>query len=123
MENFIVQFGLLFLVIVIISFFIKLIRQPIILGYVLSGLFFAMFYAGDIAINQQITFLAELGITFLLFLMGLEFDLKSLKYLGKNVLIATTIQSIVFFLMGFGRRPLVSDCARVLARAAGRSLS
>lgn len=99
---FIIQFGLLFLVVVIISFFIKLIRQPIILGYVLAGLLFSMFYSGDVAISNQIGMLTEIGITFLLFLIGLEFDLTSLKYLGKDIFITTLIQSIVFFAMGFG---------------------
>jgi Kef-type K+ transport system membrane component KefB/Trk K+ transport system NAD-binding subunit len=100
--TFITQFGLLFLVVVIISFFIKLIRQPIILGYVLAGLFFSMFYSGNVAISNQIVMLTEIGITFLLFLIGLEFDLTSLKYLGKDMFITTLIQSIVFFGMGFG---------------------
>ncbi len=33
--------------------------------------------------------------------MGLEFDLKSLKYLGKDVLISTSLQTVVFFAVGY----------------------
>lgn len=101
MVDFIQQFGLLFLTIVAVSFFIKLLRQPIIIGYVLSGLVFNLYFARGNFDSEQIILLSELGITFLLFLMGLEFDLKSLKFLGKDILISTTFQTIAFFAVGY----------------------
>ena len=51
--------------------------------------------------------MAELGITFLLFLMGLEFDFNNLKYLGKDIFISTTIQSIIFFSIAFALASLL----------------
>src|SRR3989338_7848416 len=102
MVEFIQQFGLLFLAVVAISFLVKLLRQPIIIGYVLAGLLFNLYLTPDNFNTGYIITLSELGITFLLFLMGLEFDLKSLKYLGKDILITTTIQSLIFFLLGYG---------------------
>lgn len=101
MIDFIQQFGLLFLVVVAISFAIKLLRQPIIIGYVLSGIIFSLYLADGSFQREQIIALSELGITFLLFLMGIEFDLKSLKYLGKDILITTSLQSITFFALGY----------------------
>lgn len=101
MVDFIQQFGLLFLMIVGVSFIVKLLRQPIIIGYVLSGLIFSFYFAKGNFDSEQIILLSELGITFLLFLMGLEFDLKSLKFLGKDILISTTFQTIIFFAVGY----------------------
>jgi len=101
MIDFLHQFGLLFLVIVAISFLVKLMRQPIIVGYVLSGLLFSIFFATRDFDGSPILLMAELGITFLLFLMGLEFDFKSLRYLGKEIIITTSIQSLLFFGIGF----------------------
>ncbi len=101
MADFIQQFGLLFLIVVVCSYIIKLLRQPIIIGYVISGLIFNFYLVKDNFDSEQIIILAELGITFLLFLMGLEFDLKSLKYLGKDILLSTTVQSIAFFSLGY----------------------
>jgi len=101
MTDFIQQFGLLFLIVVVCSFIIKLLRQPIIIGYVISGIIFNIYLVNANFNGEQIIILAELGITFLLFLMGLEFDLKSLKYLGKDILITTTVQSIAFFALGY----------------------
>lgn len=101
MQSFILDFGLLFLVIVIISFLVKLIKQPIIIGYIISGFIFSFFIAGGRVTEEQILLMAELGITFLLFLMGLEFDFNNLKYLGKDIFLTTTLQSIIFFALAF----------------------
>jgi Kef-type K+ transport system membrane component KefB/Trk K+ transport system NAD-binding subunit len=100
--TFIAEFGLLFIIVVAIAFMAKLLRQPILVGYVASGLIFALFIAKNSSISDQLILFSQLGITFLLFLMGLEFDLKELKYLGKDILLSTSIQSILFFLSGFG---------------------
>jgi len=101
MQSFIQDFGVLFLVIVAISFLAKLLKQPIIIGYIISGFIFSFFITGGSATEEQILLMAELGITFLLFLMGLEFDFNNLKYLGKDIFISTTIQSVIFFAVAF----------------------
>src|SRR3989338_2432750 len=100
MQSFIQDFGVLFLVIVAISFLAKLLKQPIIIGYILSGFIFSFFIVGG-STEEQILLMAELGITFLLFLMGLEFDFNNLKYLGKDIFISTAIQSVIFFVVAF----------------------
>ena len=99
--NFIEQFGVILLITVAFSFIITWLKQPIIFGYILSGLFIFFFGKNFSASGNELISLAELGITFLLFLMGLEFDLKNLKFLGKDIVIVTTLQSIFFFLIGF----------------------
>ncbi len=99
MVSFIEDFGILLLIIVVVSFAIKLLKQPIIIGYVLSGLLFSYVLGRHIASGELIIAMSELGITFLLFLMGLEFDLKSLRYLGKDIFLAIIPQSIIFFVL------------------------
>ena len=98
--SFINDFAILFLVVAGISLLIKLIRQPIIIAYIFSGFIFSLLIKTSSA-GSQIISLSELGITFLLFLMGLEFSLGSLKYLGRDIFISTTLQSILFFSIGF----------------------
>ena len=100
MYSFINDFAMLFLVVAAISFSVKLIKQPIIIGYIISGFIFSFFIGADAA-GSQIMSMAELGITFLLFLMGLEFSLSSLKYLGKDIFIATSLQTIALFFVAF----------------------
>lgn len=101
MVTFIEDFGILLLIIVIISFLAKLLKQPIIIGYVLSGLIFSYILGNRIGSGELIIIMSELGITFLLFLMGLEFDLSSLRYIGKDVLFSVLPQSIIFFLLPY----------------------
>ncbi|MBS3170127.1 cation:proton antiporter [Candidatus Woesearchaeota archaeon] len=120
MVDFIQSFGLLFLLVVAVSFLIKLFRQPIIIGYVLAGLIFNLYLVHGNFDSEQIILLSELGITFLLFLMGLEFDLKSLKYLGKDILISTSLQTLAFFGIGylfgilFGFSPIMSTYLAII---------
>ncbi len=102
MLPFIQEFGILFLIIVVISFIIVRMKQPMVLGFVLAGLLFSFFITKGSASEEQIIILSELGITFLLFLMGLEFDLKGLKHMGKDIVIATLLQSVIFFLLALG---------------------
>lgn len=101
MASFIQDFGILFVIIALVSFIIKILRQPIIIGYVLSGLLFSFTLSDNSLTGEQITLLSELGITFLLFLLGLEFDLNNFKYLGKDIILATVFQSVIFSLIVF----------------------
>ncbi|MCB9358983.1 cation:proton antiporter [Candidatus Woesearchaeota archaeon] len=94
------EFGLLLIVIVGIAVITKILKQPIIIGYVLAGLFFAGYVKSNHLNDLMIAF-TDLGIMVMLFLMGLEFDLKSLRYLGKEVFKATLIQSVLFFSIGY----------------------
>lgn len=98
--DYLLSFGVVILVMLALSFLVKLMKQPIIVGYVIAGLFFA-YYQFKSFDKSNIIFFSELGIAFLLFLMGLEFDLKTLKYTGKDLLISSIIQTIAFFGIGF----------------------
>ncbi|MFH1316892.1 MAG: cation:proton antiporter [Candidatus Woesearchaeota archaeon] len=99
--SFIYEFGILLIFVMIVSFFIKLLKQPIIIGYVLSGILAGIFIIKDNIAKENIIILSEIGITFLLFLMGLEFDLKELKYMGKDIIISAIIQSIILFIIAY----------------------
>lgn len=101
MQDFITNFGLLFLVIVAFSLVTKLFRQPIILGYVLSGVLFSFFAFTAGFDTEIIAVFGTLGITFLLFLIGLEFDLKGIVHFGKDVLLSTLLQAVVFFIFAY----------------------
>ncbi|MBU0470108.1 MAG: cation:proton antiporter [Nanoarchaeota archaeon] len=97
MNSFIIDLSVLFLIIAGISFIIKLIQQPIILGYILSGFLFALLFVQNNSIKEYVFIFSELGLTFLLFLIGLEFNFKDLKEIGKDIIITTLLQSMFFF--------------------------
>ncbi len=101
MESLIMDLSVLFMIILVVSFAVKLLRQPIILGYIISGAVFSILFVGNGQIKGNLTLLSELGITFLLFLIGLEFSFKSFKEVGKDIVITTVMQSVVFFAVSF----------------------
>ena len=61
---------------------------------------------GDIltkSINGEIfTILADLGVLFLLFFIGLQIDIKEMKSQSGNIILATVLNTIVPFILGFG---------------------
>jgi len=77
--------------------------QPLILGYILTGIAFGP-YTGGFALTSvhEIELLAEIGVALLLFALGLEFSLKDLKPVKKIALIGTPIQILLTIAMGFG---------------------
>lgn len=54
-------------------------RQPVLLGYLVAGLIIGPFGFGQIAQLEEIKSLAEIGVAFLLFALGVEFSLAELR--------------------------------------------
>ena len=95
------------ILLVVSAFFSGLVMQrlgqPLILGYILTGIAFSP-YTGGFALTSvhEIELLAEIGVALLLFALGLEFSLKDLKPVKKIALIGTPVQILLTILMGYG---------------------
>jgi len=95
------------ILIVVFAFFFGLIaqrlKQPLILGYILAGVFLGPYTSGyTISDVHEIELLAEIGIALLLFALGLEFSFKDLKPVKKIALIGTPIQMLLTIALGYG---------------------
>jgi Kef-type K+ transport system membrane component KefB/voltage-gated potassium channel Kch len=78
----------------------KIFRQPLIIAYLISGIIIS--YTGIInANNETFRLFADLGIVFLLFLIGLEINYDSLRMIGKPAIILGLGQIIFTFVGGF----------------------
>ena len=83
-------------------------RQPLILAYLVAGFFIGPFGMGWVKSQQSIAVISELGLIFMLFMIGLEIDLKKIIRAGPVILIAAGGQLIggcllgVVFFMGLG---------------------
>lgn len=75
-------------------------RLPLIIAYILAGLIL-----GPILINnshvETFTLLRDLGLSFLLFLVGLEIKTEELKSFGKQALTIGAVQIIATAILGF----------------------
>src|SRR5260370_41449840 len=63
-------------------------RQPLILSYLIAGFFIGPFGTGWVKSQDSISIISELGLIFMLFMIGLEFDLKKLVPAAKGILFA-----------------------------------
>ena len=80
-------------------------KQPVLVGYIIVGLILGPSVLGVIEGEEQISLLAELGILLLLFIVGMEIDLKSFKSVSKISLttcgVQITIGLAAMFALGF----------------------
>jgi CPA2 family monovalent cation:H+ antiporter-2 len=86
----------------VVTFVFRLIRQPVVLGYIIAGVIVgphtpAVFSVSDTA---NIKVWAELGVVFLMFGLGLEFSFRRLTKVGVSAGITATIQIVA--MMGLG---------------------
>jgi CPA2 family monovalent cation:H+ antiporter-2 len=78
-------------------------RQPVVLGYLLAGIIVGPHTPPFSFIQDQATIetLGELGVVFLLFGLGLHFDLRKLRAVGTTALVAGTLQILIMIWIGF----------------------
>ena len=64
-------------------------RQPLILAYLIAGFFIGPFGTGWVKSQESISIISELGLIFMLFMIGLEIDLKKIVRAGRVILVAS----------------------------------
>jgi Kef-type K+ transport system membrane component KefB len=75
-------------------------RQPLILAYLIAGFFIGPFGMGLVKSQESISIISELGLIFMLFMIGLEIDLKKIVRAGKVILFAAGGQLVGGCLLG-----------------------
>jgi len=80
-------------------------RQPLVVSFILAGAILSIFGLVRPEQLQFLKFLPEIGLAFLLFLVGMELDLGEFRSLGKNILVVGLSQivistAILFWLTG-----------------------
>ena len=76
-------------------------RQPLLIAYIVLGMAVGPFGAHWVENTHLLTEIAEIGIIFLLFLLGLDMQPKSLISTLKKSSLVTVASSVLFALMGF----------------------
>ena len=99
MDQTLVSFGLMIIVGAVVALLAKRFRQPVLLGYVLAGLLIGPAALGWVPNTDIISFISDIGLIFLMFIIGLELDLSKLKDVGKTSVMIGTIQVVVVTLV------------------------
>ena len=87
----------------VITIIFKKIKQPLILGYILAGFLMSPYFPLFMTVEDTdaIHTWSEIGIIFLMFHLGLEFNLHKLAEVGSTAIVTTIIQVIGMLGLGF----------------------
>lgn len=97
----ILELAIVVLIATVLGMIARWLKQPLILAFITTGIIIShlgLFHLND---AETLRIFSDLGIMFLLFLVGLEIDFRSLKLIGKPSLIIGAAQIVVTFGLGF----------------------
>jgi len=93
--------GIILIVATFFAYIAKVFKQPLIPAYIIAGLVLGPIGLKVIQDVEVIHSLSEIGIVFLLFIVGLEMDLKKLRTVGFVTLITGVLQVVLTFFAGY----------------------
>ncbi|MDR2710396.1 MAG: cation:proton antiporter [Burkholderiales bacterium] len=101
--NFIQDLAIVMLIAGVMTLLFRRLKQPVVLGYILAGMIIGPYIPPFQLINDKetIDILAELGIIFLLFTLGLEFTLKKLASVGFTALFGALAEVVLMMWAGY----------------------
>ena len=87
----------------LITILFKKIKQPLVLGYILAGFLISSYFPffPTVVDTDSITTWSEIGIIFLMFHLGLEFNLHKLARVGSTAIITAIVEVIGILAVGF----------------------
>jgi CPA2 family monovalent cation:H+ antiporter-2 len=95
--------GIIMLTAGIISLLFKFLGQPVVLGYIIAGIFVGPYVCGASWVSnpESVDTWGQVGVIFLLFALGLEFSFKKLLQVGSTAIISTLVIVVGMMTTGF----------------------
>ncbi len=101
METIFLEITIIICLATVLAIIFRLLKQPPILAYILTGIILGPFGKVQFPNLSNLNLFAQLGITLVLFMLGLELKLKGLRSVGLSSLIIGTLQVIFTFAAGY----------------------
>ena len=101
MESIFFEIARVIMVSAVLSIIVRFLKQPTILAYILTGIILGPLGIFHLKNPDSLQTLGEMGITLLLFMLGLELKLHELKSIGKTAAIAGTLQMVITTGVGY----------------------
>ena len=95
LEGLFIQLSLIIVIAVVISVIMRALKQPLVIGYILTGILVGPYFLNIAGSEQAIATFSKFGITFLLFVVGLSLDPSKIKKVGP-VSLLTGLGQIIF---------------------------
>jgi len=101
--SFIQDLAVIMMVAGVVTIVFHRLKQPVVLGYIVAGFIIGPHTPpfGLIHDEETIKILAELGVIFLMFCLGLEFSLRKLFKVGATAFIAAFLEIVLMIWIGF----------------------
>ncbi len=112
-SNFVIEITILISIATVFAIFLKLFKQPLLIGYILTGILLGPAGFRIIKNSELIYTLSIFGISLLLFTIGIELDIKKLKNLGVRITLISIaevlgVTGISFFVIYFFEKNIYS---------------
>ena len=104
--------GLILIVAAMVTLIFRKLKQPLVLGYIIAGFLVSPYIniVPTVTDIHNVETLAEIGVIFLLFSLGLEFSFKKLMRVGASASITAIVEILVIWAVCWHRRaPLLSS--------------
>ncbi|MFC1800898.1 cation:proton antiporter [Nanoarchaeota archaeon] len=95
------EIGLVIIAATLLAILARFLRQPLLIAYIAAGIVIGPVGLGLIKNQEIIAMFSELGIVFLLFIVGLQLDVKKLKHVGWQASLVGLAQVVFTGLAGF----------------------
>jgi Kef-type K+ transport system membrane component KefB len=95
------QISLIILIVLAVSFIMRLLKQPLIIAYIISGVIVGPYFLGILPGIEAVYTFSEIGIALLLFIVGLHLTPKVIKEVGKISLITGLGQIFFTAVIGY----------------------
>jgi Kef-type K+ transport system membrane component KefB len=107
MESVFAELSSVIAVTLVVSIIMKLIKQPLILGYIIAGLIVGPTALHLIHSTDLFESFSQLGIALLLFIIGLGIRIDEFRKLGKVVILASIANLLIITLLGFATASII----------------
>lgn len=101
-QDFFLELAVVIILATSLGFLFRKFKQPILLAFIFAGIILGSSFLNVITYKELLDVFSELGVALLLFLVGMNLDLRILKEIGKTSIITGIGQIVFTTLVGFG---------------------
>jgi Kef-type K+ transport system membrane component KefB/Trk K+ transport system NAD-binding subunit len=102
MAEFFIELAIVMVLVLVISLIMNKIKQPLLIGYILTGILAGPLFLDILSSNENYQAFAHIGVSLLLFIVGLNLNLKLIKEVGLISLVTGVGQVLFTSIIGFG---------------------
>ena len=100
MDNIFIQLAIILGLSSALGFITYKLKLPLLIAYLVGGVLIALVGFFDVRTSAALSFLPEIGIAFVLFLVGMELDLREIRTFGRPIILAGVLQIFITTILG-----------------------